>query len=233
MKYPKSVLSTGFVVGLIVSVVVLIVLLLLGWKLTSAEVDAEPISVGLAPGQPVPTAQSQIQVIEITATLPSVPQTNRRPTPTVREKNLDQPSQTPRIVIVTTTPNHPLLTVAYNADTQSQVKTPDRFIRDYYDAINQREYELAFSLLSTSFKDKYHCCGTDGSYNYNDYVDWWNSVNKVELLKVEIREQSSSRATVYALLRFYYRDGRVVDDQHIFQLIAGGNEGWLIDEQGG
>jgi hypothetical protein len=117
-----------------------------------------------------------------------------------------------------------------SATEQFQVITPDNFIRNYYNAINQRQYQFAFSLLSTSFKENYHCCEKNGSYKYDEYVNWWNSVKEVEIQKVEIQKLNSSRATVYTVLRFYYRDDRIVDDQHLFQLISDEKVGWLIDE---
>lgn len=170
--------------------------------------------------------------LKIATTLPPATQVIQRPTSTIHGKNSSQLSQTPEVVIVTAT-SKPSSTASYDKTVQTQAQTPDNFIQNYYTTINQREYELAFSLLSASFKTKYHCCDANGSYSYSDYVDWWNSVKEIEVQKVEIREQSSSRATVYALLRFHYKDGRIVDDQHIFQLVSDGNGGWQIDEQGG
>lgn len=113
---------------------------------------------------------------------------------------------------------------------QVQVVTPDNFIRNYYNAINQRRYQLTFSLLSTSFKDNYHCCEKNGSYKYDEYVIWWNSVDKVEIQKVKVQELNSNSATVDAILRFHYKDSRIVDDQHLFQLVSDGNAGWLIND---
>jgi len=115
----------------------------------------------------------------------------------------------------------------------ANLKSPDQFIIDYYAAINKRDYEFTWSLLSSNFKNKHHCCYTDGSYKYEPYVEWWDSVSRIEIISIEVRQSTTSSATVYALLRFYYKNGNVEDDQHIFQLIANTSTDWLINEQGG
>jgi serine/threonine protein kinase len=103
--------------------------------------------------------------------------------------------------------------------------TPDQIIRVYYDAINQRNYDLSWSILSDHFKKKYNSTG------FGPYVAWWDTVAEMEILQLDIREQQDdSSAVIFVGLRYHYLDGRVVDDNYLFTLIAWpGQYGWQID----
>ncbi len=103
--------------------------------------------------------------------------------------------------------------------------SPEQIIRVYYNAINQRNYDQAWSILSDDFKNKYNSTG------YGPYVNWWDTVEEMEILQLEIREkQGPSSAVIFSKLRYHYKDRRVVDDSYLFTVIAWSWQyGWLID----
>ncbi len=109
---------------------------------------------------------------------------------------------------------------------------PGQFIRDYYTAISNQQYEKTWLMLSNHFKEQFHCCHSDGSYQFNTYFKWWNSIQKVKTLRVKVKASNKDTATIRAKLRYYFKKrGRIVDDAHTFKLVTDTEEGWLIDEQ--
>jgi serine/threonine protein kinase len=110
---------------------------------------------------------------------------------------------------------------------------PIIFVQKYFKSINAREYQQTWAQLSTNYKNKFDCCNPDGSYKYQEYITWWNSIDKVEIIKIDNREQDANHALIYTLLKYYFKDKRIVDDQSFFHLILDGNGNWLIDDQGG
>jgi len=115
---------------------------------------------------------------------------------------------------------------------ETQYTAPDQFIRDYYADINDRQYTETWLLLSDDFKTKYNCCNRDGSYKYNSYTRWWNSIKKVEVRSARIRRQNSNKATIIAKLRYTKKRGnRVVYQKHRFELVFDREtNNWLIDD---
>jgi len=89
---------------------------------------------------------------------------------------------------------------------------PAQAVIDYYSAINSRRYETTWALLSNHFKDIFNCCRIDGSYDFDGYVQWWDSVAQVYVGQVRIVEQTGSTAVVIADLRYYLKDGRLISD---------------------
>ena len=112
--------------------------------------------------------------------------------------------------------------------------TPESTVRRYYEAINERRYELTWSLLSTNFKQKWNCCAADGSFNYRAYTDWWDSVQRVDIGRIELIEHSDTRAVVYAELAYLMRDGRqIMDPRPYIQLAFDPAVGeWLFWDKG-
>ncbi|MDM8557872.1 hypothetical protein [Candidatus Parabeggiatoa sp. HSG14] len=109
---------------------------------------------------------------------------------------------------------------------------PGQFIQDYYTAISNQQYEKTWLMLSNHFKDQFHCCHSDGSYKWDSYLKWWNSIQKVETLSVKVKVSNEDSNIVRAKLRYFFKKkGRVVDDAHTFKLVADTENGWLIDEQ--
>jgi len=174
-----------------------------------AEVDTTELNQAIV--------EAPVEEIETVDALPldilgdtSTPTSTIMPSLTATKK----PSQTPSYTII-------------------NVNDPTQFIREYYAAIIREEFEYTFSLLTGNFKSKYHDADKDGVYEFSPYVDWWDNFYKIELLRTDIQQQSNNQARVLILGRFYYKDGRVVDDQRIFHLVSDGYGGWKIDNVGG
>lgn len=83
---------------------------------------------------------------------------------------------------------------------------PDQAVRNYFNLVSQERYDLTWNLLTDTFKQHFNCCAP--SYNYNGYVEWWDSVNIVEFGDVHTVSQVGDRAVVYAELVYVMNDGR-------------------------
>jgi len=114
------------------------------------------------------------------------------------------------------------------------VISPEQAIRDYYQLINDRQYHVAWARLSTHFKDKFNCCNPDGSYKYKEYVNWWDSVARVDVGEVMVIEQSDGTATVIVQLWYSLKDGRTIyDTEPRIQLVRDATtRNWLFYDKG-
>ncbi|MEP7292425.1 MAG: hypothetical protein ABI835_11615 [Chloroflexota bacterium] len=83
---------------------------------------------------------------------------------------------------------------------------PDQAVRTYYDLVSQQRYDVSWPMLTDSFKQRFNCCAPN--YNYTGYVDWWNSVDRVEFGDVRTVSQSGDRAVVYAELYWVMNNGQ-------------------------
>lgn len=84
-------------------------------------------------------------------------------------------------------------------------------------------------MLSNHFKERQHCCNPDGSYAIQPYIDWWDTVQRVDVLDVDATHINSTGATVNVRLRFTYKDGRVVEDTIKWELIPDlSGDSWLF-----
>ena len=107
---------------------------------------------------------------------------------------------------------------------------PDDFIRFYYQAINDRRYELTFSLLSRGFKDRNHCCNVDGSYQIEPYIEWWNTIESVDIISTDVINSDNNTAQVSVTLCYYTKKGATDIDQYWYFLILDEiRNAWLID----
>lgn len=79
----------------------------------------------------------------------------------------------------------------------------EQFIWDYFSYINNKKYEMAWSMLSTNFKETYNSSG------FGPYKDWWESVKEVGIISIKTKSQSSNEAVVDVELSFYMRNGKV------------------------
>jgi serine/threonine-protein kinase len=96
------------------------------------------------------------------------------------------------------------LFVPTNTIEPTQSDSLGQFIRTYYQAINSRNYETTWSLLSDAFRASAHSPQNGG---YQGYVDFWNTVDRVEVLEIKILEQSSQSAEVFVVANYHYKNG--------------------------
>jgi general secretion pathway protein A len=109
---------------------------------------------------------------------------------------------------------------------------PEQFIRTYYQAINQRQYTQTWAMLSTAFKQTRLCCDPEGNYQFTRYTAWWNTMEKVEILGAKTLERDTHSVYVLSTVRYYQKNGRVIDETHRFSLIEDrANQSWLIEAQ--
>jgi hypothetical protein len=94
--------------------------------------------------------------------------------------------------------------------------TPAAFIYYYFSRINVRDYTTTWALLHYTFQDKYNPPSSGG---YTGYVDFWNSVSRVDILGVTLNSQSSVFADVTVSMVFNYVSGTVVPSNQFFHLI--------------
>jgi serine/threonine-protein kinase len=102
---------------------------------------------------------------------------------------------------------------------------PQEAVRDYYDLINIREYELAQGRLSEDFKE-------GAIYgNEEQFLGWWNSVDRVVVTGTRTTKQSPRKATVETQLVYYMKDGGNSPESLRIKLKWDKQmKWWLIDE---
>jgi len=112
-------------------------------------------------------------------------------------------------------------------DNQTIGSDPEQFMRDYFEIINNREYELSWSRLSENFHDNIY---KRGGYQ-EAYIDWWNTVEKIEILDATIKSQNETEAEVFIIGRYYYKSGTITTSKGItYRLIKDPTMNtWLID----
>jgi len=101
--------------------------------------------------------------------------------------------------------------------------SPEQFIRNYYSNINNRNYSEAYNDLSSEFK------GFSG--NYKSYQEWWNKVAEVEILRVEILQQTDQSAFLKVELQYLMKDQRLISDKKPFFYLIwdNSNSKWLLN----
>jgi hypothetical protein len=112
--------------------------------------------------------------------------------------------------------------------------SPLQAVRDYYVLINQREYNIAWSMLSNHFKDKFNCCTPEGYYDFKEYKRWWDSVAWVDVGEIKIIKQNGNTAVVFAQLSYLMKNGsRIVDYRpYIWLVFEPTTNIWLFYDKG-
>lgn len=127
-------------------------------------------------------------------------------------------------LVASRTPNITVDTFATSTPTLTVPQEPDQFIRYYYDRINARDYDTAWNMLTESFQ-------ADKSGTFEKYVNWWNTIDKVELFNVTtLPSNDPNNSKVKAIIRYYRNDGAVVESLTTFTLIPDGHGYWLISQ---
>jgi hypothetical protein len=125
----------------------------------------------------------------------------------------------------------PLPTGTPLVPTHTVVLTPansvEQFIHAYFQEINSRNYENTWSLLSDAFKASRNSPQNGG---YQGYVDFWNTVDRVEILEIKILEQSSQSAEVFVVANYHYKNGASTTGEQDFYFIYDFTRNtWLFD----
>jgi hypothetical protein len=150
-----------------------------------------------------------------------------------------QQSEITATPIPTGTPLVPINTVLVPTNTvlvpiNTVVLTPsnsvEQFIRTYFQEINNRNYEYTWSLLSEAFKTSRNSPQSGG---YQGYVDFWNTVDRVETLEIQILEQSSQSAKALVVANYHYGNGATTTGTQDFYFTYDFTRNtWLFDVSG-
>lgn len=139
-------------------------------------------------------------------------------------------SSSPAITSDNNNPSNPV--VASNTTIQNNRPSPSQAIRDHYQALNARNYDLTWDNLTSRFKSE---SGNASTLARKEYEDWWNSVRSIDLQRAETASISSdgSRAIVSYRHGYTMNTGRFVQDKHthIFLVWDQGKGKWLIDRR--
>lgn len=98
------------------------------------------------------------------------------------------------------------------------------FLAEYFTFINSRDYLATWAKLSDKYKAGHN---PDG---YGPYVEFWDTVDRVDVLTPDVVYQNPDRAKVSARLNLAYKNGKIGSQLATFELIPddhGAN--WLID----
>jgi hypothetical protein len=107
------------------------------------------------------------------------------------------------------------------------LQDPGEFVRWYFGAVWQaRNYEdLWNNYLTPSFKSRISSGG------YDEYVQWWSSVDRVDVISVQVLENDGAHAWVHVNVTFIMKDGRVISNQEYDYdlLFDPARQTWMFD----
>lgn len=82
---------------------------------------------------------------------------------------------------------------------------PIAFLERYFKIIAKGNLQNSYKLLSDRFIKKHH---SDG---YQLYLNWWSTVERIEILSVNITSNTDKKAVLRTELRYYFRNGQIDD----------------------
>ena len=144
----------------------------------------------------------------------SAPATTSTPLPTLTPTFIP-PSDTP---MPTTVPTEGL----------TPTSDPGQFIREYFNAVWQtRNYDYLWSLSTPSFKTNANPGG------YQEFTDWWGSVNSIDVLNIAIESNDRTHASVDVHVTFHLKDGRVLANRDYLYYLTYDSERqtWMFDHR--
>jgi hypothetical protein len=99
------------------------------------------------------------------------------------------------------------------------------FVRQYFQLIEQRAYSQTWAMLSAHYRQQHNPTG------FQPYVDFWNTIQSVEIVTVQPQQQDSQSARLLVQLAFHFTDGKNSAQAITFSLVADAPSGsWLIDD---
>jgi hypothetical protein len=111
--------------------------------------------------------------------------------------------------------------------TRTGVQDAAEFARWYFTRVwNERDYQnLWDNYLTASY------IANVGSGLFEDYVGWWNSVERVDVNSVDVLGNNGTDASVRVNLTFHMMDGRVIQNQvYYYDFLYDSNRGtWMFD----
>lgn len=184
-------------------------------QLTKPPSSISPDAVSLLFTQGAQTVMAQINT-------PAPASYNETPSPNIL-LGQDTPSSAP---FETPAPGSELTFTPWPRD---QFQNPELFVRDYYSTLNYRNYQKAWSMLSPHFQQ--NCCNVGGNDPFIVYSNYWNTMNRVDVLSAYIQQWDTNPAVLIVSLRYQTKDQNTIDTVNTFKLIANAEQKTLmIDE---
>jgi len=141
---------------------------------------------------------------------------------TAQPSSSTKPSVAPSTPVVSPQPSVVPAPVASLQLSMATRQSPEQFVQDQYSIINNHQYQAAWSRLSTRFQN---------NQNYSSYVNWWNTVEQVDVQSVQRVNSNDESATVYIKLKYYLKNGKVSSEsRRILLLWNAETSSWIIDE---
>jgi hypothetical protein len=109
-------------------------------------------------------------------------------------------------------------------NTVATIADPVQFVKDYFSLINSRQYKQAWEKLSPKFQES---LSTNGGYD--GYVSFWDTVDKVDIVLIEVRSQAPDYVYIYTEINYHYKAGHTTTGHTTYKLLKGAfNSSWLF-----
>ena len=103
----------------------------------------------------------------------------------------------------------------------------EEFVRFYYANINMRNYKLTWSFLTPKF---INLANPPSEGGYQGYVDWWNTIDHVNVTEVDIITKDESSATIQVSAIYHYKKGITEKSiLHFYLIFDSSRSTWLFD----
>jgi hypothetical protein len=104
--------------------------------------------------------------------------------------------------------------------------SPEQAVTYYYQMINNRQYSTTWVMLSDKFK-------VEHSPDFQDYVAWWDSVERVDVRNVTIVGGIPGQVVALADLYYLTKGNWIHDDKPYIQLVFDeSTHAWLFNAKG-
>ncbi len=101
-------------------------------------------------------------------------------------------------------------------------KSPDTFIRNYYDLVNSRKYPEAWESLSPEFQQ-------GQARGYKSFTEWWNSIDKVNVIEARVVNMQNGTATVDVSVLYFNPDPTPPENVRLSLKWDSNRNNWVID----
>ena len=173
-------------------------------------------SIPFSPNAPIPVDTQIPPTVPANTSLPAT-------TLTIVPSPLVTATSAPPL-IQPTRGTHPLPSTVEPATAHTD---PAEFVRWYFGAVWQiRNYQdLWDNYLTLSFKNRISSGG------FAEYVQWWSSVDRVDVSSVDVLQNDGTHAWVRVTVTFTMKDGRVISNQQYDYalLYDAARQTWMFD----
>jgi serine/threonine protein kinase, bacterial len=185
-------------------------------------INSRPRPTPIETQEPILPVRTQTPIAEIPIPIatPDNPQPIETPIAPITPDKIPVPIQTP-----TQTPS-PITPIETPKPTTQP--SPENFVQNYYETINNGDLPSAWNKLAPSFRDnrKLHPKG------YTSYTQWWGGqVEQVDINQVRVVQANQNTATVDAQLNYELKNGSQSPASVRFILIWDANSNqWVISD---